>query len=140
MPTRHNSHHPSAEVPLAHVHERDLDFSTFANGFVADLQRYADAQKRYLVLHASDKASVLLAKLLRSIVAVVTLAFSLLFLNIALALYLGTVLGSTSLGFCCVAVFYLLLLVCFLVFWRNGGRDRFILDRINDFTDGTDVR
>ena len=110
----------------------ELDFSTFMDGFVDDVKGYVDAQKHYLTLHATEKASTLMGKAVEHIVLFVVLGMTLLFLNVALAFYLGDLLSSRPLGFVIVAGFYLLLLGAFLFWWKNGARDRFILDRIND--------
>lgn len=118
----------------------ELDFSTFLSGTADDVKGYVGAQKRYLALHLSERAGVLLSRLLANVVLCAAVGFALLFLNVALALYLGEVLGSAPLGFVLVAAFYLLLLGIFRLWWTNGGRDGFVLDRINDFTDTDDVQ
>lgn len=140
MSTMREQHKTPKEPDLTATGEGEmLDFSTFTNGFVRDIQSYTTAQKRYLLLHASEKVSTLFAKLLRSTITAVALSFVLLFFNIALALLLGEQLHSVPLGFVCVAGIYLLLFGLFLLYWSNGGRDRFIVDRINDLTDGDDL-
>ncbi len=113
----------------------ELDFSTFMDGFVDDVKGYVHAQKHYLTLHATEKASTLMGKAVEHIVLFVVLGMTLLFLNVALAFYLGDLLSSRPLGFVIVAGFYLLLLGAFLLWWKNGARDRFVLDRINDLND-----
>ncbi|MEO8591251.1 MAG: hypothetical protein ABI432_17870 [Flavobacteriales bacterium] len=112
-----------------------LDFSTFMDGFVDDVKGYVDSQKHYLTLHATEKASTLMGKALQHIVLFAALSMALLFLNVALAFYLGDLLASRPLGFVLVAGFYLLLLGVFHLWWTNGGRDRFVLERINDLND-----
>ena len=118
----------------------ELDFSTFLTGTAQDVKGYVTAQKRYLELHFSERAGVLFSRLLANVVLCVAVGFALLFLNVALALYLGEVLKSAPLGFVLVAALYLLLLGAFRLWWTNGGRDGFVLDRINDFTDTDDVQ
>lgn len=113
----------------------ELDFNTFMDGFVDDVKGYVHAQKHYLTLHATEKASVLMGKAVQHIVLFVVLALALLFLNVALAFYLGDLLVSRPLGFVIVAGFYLLLLGAFLLWWKKGARDRFVLDRINELND-----
>ncbi len=114
---------------------QDLDFSTFMDGFVDDVQGYVHAQKQYLTLHVTEKASMLMGKAVQHTVLFVALGMALLFFNIALAFYLGDLLSSRPLGFVIVAGFYLLLLGAFLLWWKHGARDRFVLDRINDLND-----
>ena len=108
------------------------DFSVFMNGLVVDAKGYLLAEKEHLTLQATEKAAVLLSRVVRHTAMLVMLAATLLFLNLALALYLGELLGSLPLGFVIVAGSYLLLLGGFLLWWSQGGRDRFVIDRIND--------
>lgn len=137
--SRHTTTKP-IDVDLATREGGELDFSTFLSGSASDVKGYVAAQKRYLELHFSERAGVLLSRLLANVVLCVALGFALLFLNVALALYLGELLGSAPLGFVLVAALYLLLLGVFRLWWTNGGRDGFVLDRINDFTDTEDVQ
>jgi len=102
------------------------------NGLVVDAKGYLLAEKEHLTLQATEKAAVLLSRVVRHTAMLVMLAATLLFLNLALALYLGELLGSLPLGFVIVAGSYLLLLGGFLLWWSQGGRDRFVIDRIND--------
>ncbi len=128
------------DAELATREGGELDFSSFLNGTASDVKGYVAAQKRYLELHFSERAGVLFGRLLANVVLSAAVGFALLFLNVALALYLGEVLGSAPLGFVIVATLYLLLLGVFRLWWTNGGRDGFVLDRINDFTDTDDVQ
>ncbi len=112
----------------------ELDFSTFMNTFADDVKGYVDAQKRYLTMHVTDKASTLLAKTVQQLVLFVMLGVALLFLNIALALYLGDLLHSRPIGFVLVSGFYLILLALFFLWWNGGAKERFVLGRINDFS------
>ena len=131
--TENNNGTPTAE--RATDEGGELDFSTFMDGFVDDVKGYVRAQKHYLTLHVTEKVSTLLGQVVQQVVLFVVLGMALLFLNIALAFYLGDLLSSRPLGFVIVAGFYLLLLGAFLLWWKNGARDRFVLDRINDLTD-----
>jgi Putative Actinobacterial Holin-X, holin superfamily III len=124
---------PPTELDTAEGGE--LDFSSFMDGLVDDVKGYVHAQKHYLTLHATEKASTLMGKAVEQTVLFGVLGISLLFLNVALAFYLGDLLASRPLGFVIVAVFYLLLLGAFFLWWKNGARDRFVLDRINDLND-----
>ena len=111
------------------------DFSVFMDGFVLDVKGYLNAQKHYLTLHATEKASTLMSKVLEQAVVFGMLAIALVFLNLALAFFLGDLLASRSLGFVIVAGIYVLFMAAFLLWWRNGARDRFVLDRINELND-----
>lgn len=113
-----------------------LDFTSFLDDAVKDVKLLVRTQKELLVLDAADKAASLSAKLIQSAIKAFTALFVLLFLNIALAFYLAEVLDSTPLGFVCAAASYALLGLAFNLYWTSGGKDRFLIDRINDFTDG----
>ena len=114
--------------------DQELDFSEFMEGLVVDTKAYVRAEADHLTLHAIEKASTLLSMVVRKAVVFVMLGTTLLFLNVALAIYLGDLLGSRPLGFVLVAGTYLLLLGIFQLWWSQRGRERFLLDRINDLS------
>lgn len=114
--------------------DQELDFSDFMQGLVVDTKAYVRAEANHLTLHAIEKASTLLSMVVRKAVVFIMLGTALLFLNIALAIYLGDQLGSRPLGFVLVAGTYLLLLAIFQFWWSHGGRERFLIDRINDLS------
>jgi hypothetical protein len=116
-----------------------VDISTFMKGFMADLSGYATAQKRYLVLKASHKMAVVMGKVVHRSALLAGLALASVFLGVALALYLGELLLSYPLGFLLTALLVLVLLGTFSLWWTKGGRDRFILARINDMNDEDDL-
>lgn len=136
---RTNGQHPTDEEQVTQE-GGELDFSSFLKGSASEVSGYVSAQKRYLQLHLSERAGMLLSRLLANVVLAVAMGFVLLFLNIALALYLGEVTRSMPLGFVLVAALYLVLFGIFQLWWKNGGRDGFLLDRINDFIDNDDVQ
>lgn len=113
-----------------------LDFSTFLDVAINDVKSLVRSQKDLIVMEAAEKAATLSAKLIQSVVMAFAAVFVLLFLNIALALYLGELLNSTPLGFVCAAALYALIALAFNLYWKSAGRDRFLIERINDFTDG----
>jgi hypothetical protein len=119
--------------------EEPLDFSTFVDGFMVDIKGYVNAQRHYMMLQASHKLAVLLAKAVQQMAVLSGFAFAALFSSVSLALYLGELLSSYPLGFLITAALALLLAGVFHLWWSNGGRDRFILARINDMNDGEDV-
>jgi hypothetical protein len=65
-------------------------------------------------------------------------AMAFVFLNVALALYLGELLGSYPLGFLLTALLVIALVGLFHLWWANGGRDGYLLARINDMNDDED--
>ena len=125
--------------PTANASEHDkepLDFSTFVDGFVVDIKGYVNAQRHYMMLQASHKLAVLLAKAVQQMAVLSGYAIAALFSSVSLALYLGELLSSYPLGFLITAALALLLAGVFHLWWSNGGRERFILARINDMNDG----
>lgn len=109
-----------------------LDFSTFMDGFAADLKGYVQAEKRYVVMKATGKASEIMGRTFQVSMSVLISATAVLFLCIGLGFYLGEVLHSNALGFVIVGGIYLLTLGIFKLWWTNGGGDLFVLNRINE--------
>ncbi len=114
------------------------DFSTYLRDFAADAKGFVVAQQRLTLMHITEKASSLMGKVVSGMVMYTALGMVLLFLNLALAMYLGEQMGSAALGFAAVAGIYLLLFGLFRFWWSQGGRDRFILDRINEMNSDDD--
>jgi hypothetical protein len=69
------------------------------NHIKADLKRYIEKRLQLLTLKAGEQGTRLIAELAQKIGGVVLLFCALIFWLIALALYLGTLLSSNSLGF-----------------------------------------
>ncbi len=113
-----------------------LDFTTFLDDAIRDVKALVRSQKQLIMMEAADKAANLSAKLIQSVVTAFVALCVLLFLNIALALYLGELLDSAALGFVCAAGLYALIGIVFSLYWKNGGKESFLIERINDFTDG----
>lgn len=133
-----STHHiPTEPIDLNATEEGErLDFNTFIDEAVQDVKRLVRVQKELIALSAAEKAAGLSAKLLRSTITAVAALFILLFLNLALAFYLADVLDSNPLGFLAAAGVYAVLVLGFNLYWNGGGKDRFMIDRINDLTDG----
>lgn len=140
MPSMTNAEDTRSDTRFATQEGGELDFSTFLAGAANDLKGYVDAQKRYLQLSWSERLGLLMGRLVANVAVIAAIGLALLFLNIALALYLGELLESLPLGFVLVAAGYLLLLGVFHLWWTSGARERFTLDRINDLIDNSDVQ
>lgn len=115
-----------------------LDFGSFTTGLLKNVGDYVDVQKRYLQLTATERISVMLAGALNGVVLAVCMGTLLLFMNVALAFYLGDEMGSRALGFLLVGSIYLVLFLCFTLWWRSAGRERFILARMKDMNPDDD--
>lgn len=109
------------------------DFTDFMDSVVDESKEYLDAQKDYYMLVAAQKAAKGAGSALNSVVALVLLGSVLAFFNIALALWVGELLGHLSLGFLIVGGVYLLAYIVFTLVWRNGFKHRFTLGIINAF-------
>ncbi len=125
--------------PTDHAQGRDdqpLDFSTFAKDLVNDAKEYVAAEKRLVVLNGAEKASNLMAGAVRFGVTGLACSIALILLSFALAWWLGEHLSSLPLGFALVGMLYVILAAGFLLWWNLLGRDRFVIGRINQLTDG----
>lgn len=89
-------------------------------------------QRLKLVLKLSELFSTFITSVFVFMMG--TLVF--LLLNVAGAIWLGTFLGASHLGFLCLALGYLVLLIVFLVFFRGifkrSMRNIFIKISLND--------
>lgn len=118
--------------------EDDLTIGSFLDGATADLRGYVNAQRDHLLMKASYKFATVVAKAVHSGALLGGFAIALVFLNVALALYLGEQLGSYPLGFLLTALLTLIMVGLFHLWWTNGGRDRYLLARINDMNNDED--
>lgn len=69
---------------------------------------YAETNVELAKLNAIDKTADIVSALAGKIISVMLLMLFTLFINIAISIYLGQVLGSLYLGFLVVSVFYLI--------------------------------
>ena len=133
MSNGHEHHRAAGRDPF-----EQEDFSDFMDHMAADAKQYWEAQKDYYALVASEKAARAAGGVMSSVVIALLLASVLVFCNLALALWLGGLLGNMALGFLITGGIYLVLLLLFMLLWRGGLRDRFTLNIINTFHDGKD--
>jgi hypothetical protein len=116
----------------------EVTISTFLEGFAQDLRGYVSAQRDLMFMKATHKIAVLSSKAVHSGAVIGGIGMAFLFLNVALALYIGELLGSYPLGFLLTAVLAMILVGLFHLWWTNGGRDSYLLARINDMNDDED--
>jgi len=69
-----------------------------------DLKRYIETKVELLVLNIGSKIARWIARSIQQIFGIILMIVAAIFLLVALALYLGIVLGSPSLGFAIVAL------------------------------------
>ena len=73
-----------------------------------------------LKLEATEKMALLSGKLIFAMITGVLLFFTILFLSLMVAYYLSQIFDNYLIGFACVALFYVLLLL--LTLWRGQGK------------------
>lgn len=118
--------------------EEEATISTFLEGFAADLRGYATTQRDLMLLKVTHKLAMLTGKAVHSAAVLGGIGMAFLFLNVALALYLGELLASYPLGFLLTAALTMALVGLFHLWWTNGGRDSYLLARINDMNNDED--
>lgn len=75
-----------------------------------EVRRYLRLQKRYYQLETADRLTVLLSRLALYGVCILVGGAALMMCALALAFFLGTLIGSMPLGFLCVAALIAILL------------------------------
>ena len=93
-----------------------------------DARQYLETRGEYLRLLVVEKASLLFADVVTHTAVIVSFILAFLFGSVTLAFYLGSVLDSTTAGFGCVALLYLL--VAIVVFLT---KDKYIEKGIVNF-------
>lgn len=111
--------------------EEDPDLGVFMDAVVEDGKGWIEAQKNYAILLGSEKVGKLSGTLLVVVVSALFVAAILMMCSIALAIWLGRLMGDLALGFLAVAGIYLVLTIGFYLIWRHMLRDRITLSIIN---------
>jgi|GEM_PF-1638283 len=110
----------------------ELDLAAYMESLKGSVNGYVRTEKELLKMQLSDRASSVMAGVVEQAVKLVCMNGVLLFLTVALSLYLGELVGSYPIGFAAGAAVYLILYGGYHVWWGRGGKDRFIMERIND--------
>lgn len=87
-----------------------------------ELKNYLELQKRFVMLDAAEKLTVLLSAVAIGAVALILASMLLLFATFALAYYIGDLLHSLPLGFALIAMFLGVLLLFFYI-----NRNKFVI-------------
>ncbi|MCB0766105.1 MAG: phage holin family protein [Flavobacteriales bacterium] len=111
--------------------EEEPDLGVFMDAVVEDGKGWLEAQKNYGILFGSEKLGKLSGTLLVAVVSALFIGAVLVMSSVALAIWLGRIMGDLALGFLAVAGIYLLLTVIFYFIWRHILRDRITLAIIN---------
>lgn len=86
------------------------------NSIRKDIQEYIEVRLDLLRLHTAENISRILSGAVKATVIGYLLLLILLFLSFAAGFFFGSLFHSNELGFLCVAGFYVLMLVIFLIF------------------------
>lgn len=116
----------------------DLDFGEFLDSAVAEGKAYFTAQKNYLKLRTQEQVGKAAGNMFSGLLAAVTGLMFLVFVSIALALWIGAALASHALGFLIVGGIYLLAFLVFRFVTNGPIRRAFTLNVINSFYDEED--
>ena len=114
----------------------EQDFSHVLESMTVEAKAYWTAQKDYYALVASERAAKLSANMLGGVLLGVFTGVAMAFLSVAAAIRIGHGLGDMALGFLVMGGAYLLLGLIFLLIWRSGYRDKFILRMVNSIYHG----
>jgi hypothetical protein len=89
---------------------------------------YLKTNIQLIKLQAVGKASHIIATVLSQLILLIIAVFFMLFLNIGIALWIGSLLGKLCYGFFIVAAFYVLIGLVFIIF-----KKKMIKKPINNF-------
>lgn len=93
--------------------------ATFFGPLLEKVENYAKTTIDLVKLKAIDKIAVTTSNVVYGVLIALLLFFFLLILNLAIAFWVGSLLGETYLGFFAVAGFYVLLIVIIMVFKKQ---------------------
>ena len=83
------------------------------------ISKYLETKIQLVRLQAINKASDIIALVVSRIILLITTIFFMLFLNIGIALWIGSLLGKLYDGFFIVAAFYILLGLLLFIFKKK---------------------
>ncbi len=112
------------------------DIGLYMQAVTDDAKAWFEAQKAVTVLEVSEKVGKLSSMLLLVVVLGLVITTALVLWFIALAIWLGDLLGNTALGFLAAGGSFLLLGALFYLVWRSVLRDKVTLVVINAMHDG----
>jgi apolipoprotein N-acyltransferase len=92
---------------------------TFFGVLLEKVENYAKTTIDLVKLKAIDKLAVAVSNVVFGVLMALLVFFFLLILNLALAFWVGSLLGETYLGFFVMAGFYVLLIIILMVFKKQ---------------------
>jgi len=84
-----------------------------------EIQEYIEVKLDLIRLHTAEHLSRILSKASNILIIGYLLFLILIFLSFAAGFFIGSILHSNEAGFFCVAGFYFLVLIAFLIFRRQ---------------------
>jgi hypothetical protein len=107
------------------------ELGLLVEALVEDAKAWFEAQRDLTTLSASEKGGRVVSILLMVLVVAVLLGGVLVLLSVAMAIWLGGLLGGLALGFLVTGGIHLLLAGLFYLVWKAVLRDRIVLAIIN---------
>lgn len=107
------------------------ELGLLVEALIEDAKGYFEAQRDLAGLQASKKAGRAVAVIVLALVVAVLLGGVLVMLSVALALWLGELIGDLALGFVATGGIHLLLTGLFWLLWKTSLRDTITLAIIN---------
>ena len=97
----------------------NTSYTSLFGHLIQEVKQYLSLQKEYVLMDTADKLIVILSSVATAAVCFVLGAMALFFLTFALAHWIGAVTDNVPLGFLCIALFHLAILV---LFFRNRNK------------------
>lgn len=116
----------------------DPDIGEFLDSAISEGKAYFDAQRDFMELQAYEQVGKAAGGMFSALLSALMILMFLLFASVALALGLGTMMGSLALGFLVVGAIYLLAFVVIHFIVRTSIRDSLMLNVVNSFYDDKD--
>ena len=114
------------------------DLGQYFDSLTAEAKAYFATEKAGLTLFVYEKIGKAVGGLVGLIISAIAIVFFVIFASVALALYVGTLVGSSALGFLIVGGLYLLIFVIVHFIARQAIRNSTMLNVINSFYDEND--
>lgn len=111
------------------------DIGSYLDDLTGDARAWYEAQKAYTKLEVSERIGKLSGMLAFGIVMGMLAATVLVMWFVALAIWLGHLLGHMALGFLVSGGIFLVCAGIFYLLWRNGLKDKVTLAVINAMYD-----
>lgn len=120
------------------LHLEDSDIGEFISTAKAQGKEFLEAEKEYLLLRMYEASGRAVGRLSSNLLGVMFGLLFLLFASVALALWLGTLVGNAALGFLITGGIYLLAFLVVHFFARKAIRGAIMLNVINSFYEDED--